>query len=317
MSAVTAASPFARRFLAWMGERFPVANGILALVLFAGALLCGRSLAQDGRVPLRIGDLLGFLAVYGFFLMLRVFDEHKDYRDDCVLYPGRVLQRGLITLGHLKVAGVLAILAQAGASIYYDHGLGRVSALWLLTFGWSLLMAREFFAHDWLKPRLLLYALSHMMVMPIAMLWMVQMGLGATPLPASVTWLAALSFLSGLSFELARKLKAPADERPGVDSYTRTFGTTRAPLVVLAVVAGAAVALGQVVRVVRGGSLGVVAPVVLAAAVLLPAVALLRFRAAPSAKGAKLAETMAGAATLIGYLLLAGTVIAHRGIAWR
>jgi 4-hydroxybenzoate polyprenyltransferase len=317
MSDVTATSALPRRFLAWMGERFPVANGILALVLFAGALLCGRALAGAGPVAVRPGDLLGFLAVYGFFLMLRVFDEHKDYAADCVNHPGRVLQRGLITLSHLKVAGLFAILAQAGGSVYYDHGFGRVAPLWLATFGWSLLMAREFFVPEWLRQRFALYTISHMLVMPIAMLWMVQMGLGATPLPASAAWLAALSFLSGLSFELARKLKAPADERDGVDSYTRLFGTTRAPLVVLAVVAGAAVALGQVVRVVRGGTLGVVAPVVLALAVVLPAVALLRFRAAPSAGGAKLAETLAGAATLIGYLLLAGTVIAHRGVAWR
>jgi 4-hydroxybenzoate polyprenyltransferase len=317
MSAVTIESPFPRRFLAWMAERFPVANGILALVLFAGAMLAGRTLAADGPVALGPGDLLGFLAVYGFFLMLRVFDEHKDYEADCVNHPGRVLQRGLITLGHLKVVGVLAILAQAGGTIYYDHGFGRAGVLWLATFGWSLLMAREFFAPEWLRPRLTLYTISHMLVMPLMMLWIVQLGLGAKPLPVSAAWFAALSFLSGLSFELSRKLKAPEDERPGVDSYTRLFGTSRAPLVVLVVVIAAAAALAQVVRLVRGGSFGVVAPVVLAAALLLPAAALLKFRAAPSAKGAKLAETMAGAATLVSYVLLAGTVIAHRGIAWR
>ena len=82
MSTVTRESAFARRFLAWMGERFPVANGVLAGVLFAGAMLAGRALAAPGPVRVGPGDLLGFLAVYGFFLMLRVFDEHKDYESD-------------------------------------------------------------------------------------------------------------------------------------------------------------------------------------------------------------------------------------------
>src|SRR2546421_12460953 len=95
---------FVRRFLSWVHERFPLANGLLYLPLYLAALLLGR---RGGA--LEPFDAFGFAAAWSFFLMLRVFDEHKDFDSDRALYPQRVLQRGLVTLRHLKIVGVAAI----------------------------------------------------------------------------------------------------------------------------------------------------------------------------------------------------------------
>ena len=104
---LTREDPWIRRILAWGNERFPLANGILTFVLFTTALLFGRLVASaDGvAVPIGLADLLPFFAYYGFFFMLRVFDEHKDYELDCHNHPERVLQSGLITLKDLKILG--------------------------------------------------------------------------------------------------------------------------------------------------------------------------------------------------------------------
>ncbi len=106
-------------------------------------------------------------------------------------------------------------------------------------------MRVEFGAGCWLRVRLVLYALSHVLIMPLVIGW-----LYAAYLPDSVDisylpllWL--LSLLGGFSFEPARKLPAPAAERAGVDSYSRALGYEPALALAVAVllVGGAVQAL--------------------------------------------------------------------------
>jgi 4-hydroxybenzoate polyprenyltransferase len=330
---LTIEASFATRFFAWVRERFPLVNGVLFLVLFVCAVLVGRAIGGDasgggasgggasgggaGALRLTARDLLGFAGVWAFFLLLRVFDEHKDYDLDCRNHPGRVLQRGLITLTHLKIAGAIAVTIQIVASVAYDRGFGSVTAWWGVTLGWSLLMAREFFARAWLARRLVIYAVSHMLVMPLALLWMVQMGAGRVRLPVDIGWLCGLSFLSGFAFELARKIKAPDDEREGVDSYTKVLGTTGAPIATIAVLCGGVAMSAALLRVVVGG-VPLVAFLALVAGTLLPASVLIGFARKPSARLARLGEASVSLAMLIGYVVVIVTIAASRGleVAW-
>lgn len=313
---VSAQSPLPARLLAWAGERFQAVNGVFCMVLYGAALTCGRASAP-GPLALAPLDIAGFFAAYAFLLMLRVYDEHKDYELDMKNHPQRVLQRGLITLGHLKVAGALAILLQLVVSLAYDgFGLGAVLQRWLLVFVWSALMAKEFFISEWLGKRLVLYAVSHMVVMPMSVLWMVQMGAGQGPLPRAAWLLAGLSFLSGSAFEIGRKTRAPQDERETVDSYSKTLGLSGAVAALLTVSAMAGALLLWLLSEVGGAlsPLGIAAALVAAA---LPVAPLLRFLRAPSSKGAKLNEAALGMQALICYVALSGTLLLQRGALWR
>jgi len=298
-----------------MAERFPPANMVAAVLVWAAALVWGRALSTSGPLAFGARDAAGALAAVGFFLMLRVFDEHKDYAADCVTHPNRVLQRGVVTLQHLKVVGAVAVGVQLGASLLIDGGMGPTTRTWLLALVWSLLMAREFFAGDWLRSRLVLYAVLHMAVMPLAVLWMVRMGSADAGLPAVAWWLPAASYLTGFSFEIARKLKAPGDERSGVDSYTRAFGTRRAPLVLAVVLTIAVAAFLMMVRLAAGGWVALAGAGVLVAALLGALAALLRFRSQPDTRAARASETRVGLAVAVSHLVLVITVLVARGIA--
>lgn len=311
------ASPLARRFLAWMAERFPAANAVLVLLVWAAAFAWGRFHAGPGTVAFRPRDAVGFLAAYGYFFLLRVFDEHKDYAHDKIAHPHRVLQRGLITLQHLRVAGSIAVAVQLGASLLLDGGVGPVTLAWAAALVWSVLMAREFFVGEWLRPRLVLYAFSHMVAMPLCVHWMVRMGSGNAPLPAPAYLLPLTSYAYGFAIEIGRKLKAPADERPEVDSYTKAFGTHRAPvvlgLVLLLVTAGFA---WMVALCTAGTPLRVALAVVLLAGAM-SVVACNPFRIEPSARTAKMCETAVGVLVLVDHLALLVAVLATRGVTLR
>lgn len=305
--------PWMVRFFAWIMERFPPPNWLLIGVLFVTGLVLGRAWAGHEAIELHPADFGGLVAAISFFLMLRIFDEHKDYKIDCINHPQRVLQRGLITLAQLKLVGVFAIGFQATWSVYVDRGLGPVTYLWLVVIGWSLLMAQEFFVGEWLKRRVVLYGFSHMLVMPMAMLWWVQMGHGTEWFPPKALILAAMSFCAGASFEIARKTWGPEEERETVDSYARVFGIGRAPfiivgLVLVSVVLCAFVLLGVGVEPLWPWLAG------LGVLVVAPVVALVKFRCHPSAAGRKANEAAVGLFLLLAYGLVIAAVLVDRGL---
>ncbi|MFU8803947.1 MAG: prenyltransferase [Bradymonadaceae bacterium] len=316
MSPVTMQSPFPRRLLAWFNERFPFEHGILFFTLYATAVLVGRYATSAGALDVGVKELLGFLPVWCFFLMLRVFDEHKDFESDCHNYPERVLQSGKISLGHLKVVGALAIVTQLVGSILLDGGFGAVTIWWLGVFAYSLLMAREFFVGEWLSKRLVLYATSHMLVMTLAMLWMAQIGAGSAALPWQAGLLGGLAFLCGGAFEVARKIRAPEEERDEVDSYTKSFGTGGAPIVVGGLLTVSIVVLGGLVVWITDGTPSPAWFAVLMAILVVPLITLQKFRRHPTPKGRKVNEGLVSMAMLASYLVVIAAIVTTRGIGW-
>lgn len=321
-SAKTASSESSNRpplhlaFWAWMRERFPPSHAVLFVVLYLTAALTAQAMVRPGPVIVRLSDASSCAAAYAFFLMLRIFDEHKDYAVDAVNHPDRALQRGWITLAHLRVLGAIAILVQLLVSLVSDDGWGPVTQWWLIALGWSLLMAREFFAADWLRSRLLLYAASHMLVMPLVMMWMAQMGVGRTALPLSIGWLAALSFTSGFAFEVARKTKAPADERDGVDSYSAIAGPRRAALLTSLFVGLSGALATRVTLAVADGMPAWLAIGVIVLVALLVIGQLVTFGSHPSPAGAKRCEKVVSVALLASHAAIIGAIVAERGLRW-
>jgi 4-hydroxybenzoate polyprenyltransferase len=231
---LTRESPFPRRLSAYLAERFPLlGHGVLIAAYYSSNQFLARTLTHPGQ-PMRYdrSTLLGALTLLGFFFHLRVFDEHKDYAEDCLHYPGRVLQRGLVTLRDLKILGALAIAAEVALS-----ALRGPAAFvgWLFPFIFSLLMLKEFFVRDWLKRHFLTYAVSHLLVMPLLSLMVFSFATGRPPWEAPL-WFgvyAWVGFFVTFNWEVSRKIRAPEDEIEGVDTYTRVFGTYGAAWVVL------------------------------------------------------------------------------------
>jgi len=285
---------------------------VLALVVYLAALLAGRALTSSGELWLGVTDAVGFAGVWGYFLMLRVFDEHKDYHHDASNHPERVLQRGLVSLDHLKAVGAVAIALQVASVLIVDGGSGPVAVRWAIAMAWSLLMLKEFFVGEWLERHFVLYAASHLLAMPLALLWMAQMGAGDRPLPESVLWLAAAGGLLGAAIETARKVRAPEDERIGIATYTKVLGIRGSAAAIGAVMAGLTVAIAKLMD-----ALGIPTPAALCAigaalsAALAAAVA---FARRPTSAAASRVEAITGLAVLVQLVSLVAALVAERGI---
>jgi hypothetical protein len=307
------------RIVAWMNERFPFANALLFFILYLTSAAVARA-ALDQEIKISLLDVFNCLITWGLFLVIRIFDEHKDYDLDVLNHPQRVLQSGLITLKHLKILAAVSITAQLIFSLYLDGFiLGSATISWLIMFGYLCLMGVEFFCGEWLEKRLTLYAFTHMMIMPLTVFWLANI---ATPsaditdvLTPSLYIMMLLAFVSGFCFEIARKTRGPEEERETVDSYSKIFGTKGSAYVVMGLITGMLISQALLlfflsVEYIWAYSIALVVTYALAIKQVLS------FVSAPNLKGREKNEAAIAINMLVGYLVIIIAVLINKGIAW-
>lgn len=230
------------RWWIFQQERFPVFKYGLLIAVFSGSAVSYATLLQ-GRSLVSVLPAWGvaFVSVFGFFLQLRIADEFKDAEDDRRYRPDRPVPRGLVSLTELGILGVAIALVQLSVALWFKP---QLVLLLVLVWGYFGLMGVEFFVRDWLKAHFTIYLLSHMVILPL-------IGLYAT---ACADWLPGtfpsgefipfliLCFCNGMVIEIGRKIRSPADEQPGVQTYSALWQPGKAAMVWLGVMGCTAIA---------------------------------------------------------------------------
>jgi 4-hydroxybenzoate polyprenyltransferase len=226
------------RLWIYQKERFPLlSHSVLVLALTIG--VSGFASAGEGWPPWP-RMIAAFAVAFGFFLLLRISDEFKDAEDDAAYRPYRPVPRGLVTLRELARVGVVVVALQLVITLLLGWALlPYLLAAWLLMF----LMSQEFFVADWLRARPVPYMLSHMLILPLFDFYLLAaawQGHGAPPV--AFGWFLLATYTNGIVFEVGRKVRAPADEETGVETYSALWGAARAAWVwcLAVVVAGSA-----------------------------------------------------------------------------
>lgn len=298
-----------KRLWIYQAERFPLAmTGLLVAVFVLSGISVSAALGGRSLPPV-VEIVAVWFATLTMFFQMRAADEHKDLPDDRRYRPERPIPSGLVSLRLiLLLAGALSIVALTAVAMVDPHLIWLIVAAWV----WIGLMTVEFFAPRWLKARPLLYGVSHMAIMPVIAIfatgadWLTA---DAAPSPA-LGWFCALSFALGAVVEIGRKVRAPNDERRGVDTYSALYGPTRAALawacsalLAAACLVGLANALGAAVAIELVAALIVIASATLAA----------MFALIPSPATARWIDRSSGLLVLVGYSVLAVVAISIGG----
>ncbi len=289
------------RWLVYARERFPLAqNGALIAAFSASAIAFSALVRGAGHFPAWYLVAAGFASSFLMFALLRIADEFKDAGDDARWRPYRPVPRGLVTLRQLAFAGAMCMGLQLAIALAVNVRL--VPELFIV-WAWFGLMSAEFFARGWLRAHPVVYIASHMLIVPLidwyvsSFDWLVA----GVPAPSALGWFLAVTFLNGLVVEVGRKIRAPQDEEPGVETYTALWGRRGAMLVwggaiacnvALATIAAAHIGFARV-------DLAIFGALALGAAAC--GVMFLRSRRAGSGRRI---EQMTGAWTLGSYLFL-------------
>jgi hypothetical protein len=288
-----------RRFWTYQRERFPIlAHGPLILA-FSLCAVCFSSLLRGAeRFPACPVLAVAFLSSFFSFLHLRLADEFKDFEEDSRYRPYRAVPRGVVTLRELGVLWVLTGILQLALALSLSIWL---VPLLLLIWVYVALMSREFFCRSWLKAHPFTYMWTHMFIMPLidfyatACDWMIASG----PPPSGLYWFVLVSFLNGFIIEIGRKIRAPADEEIGVETYSVLWGRSGAVNAWLF-----AMALTGVLALIAVNKIGFLVPVAIVLGSLFTGSVFIALRFLRTPRNGKAFEILSGIWTLCLYLFL-------------
>ena len=198
------------------------------------------------KVPIIWYKLLPlFIIIFMFFFQLRITDEFKDYEEDLKYRSYRPVQRGIISLKALGKIGLATIIIQ----IILAHVINpKLIYFMLLVWIYMFLMTKEFFIKNWLTERILIYALSHVVIMIFITLVIVK-GTGyilqdhfsetlylllekyEKNIFIGLIPLFALNYLNGIVLEIGRKTRRADEEEHGVQTYSKLWGRKKAVII--------------------------------------------------------------------------------------
>ncbi|NVO12414.1 MAG: UbiA family prenyltransferase [Rhodoplanes sp.] len=303
MSDLAGADPksLAGRLWIYQAERFPLARTIPLLLAFSASSVTASAHLAGRPVPEFWAYATAFVVVLVFFWQMRVADEVKDADTDARWRPERPIPRGLVSLRLIVGLGIASSFVALAAAFAFDPWL---VLLVLMVWAWLGLMTVEFFAPKLLHASPALYLATHMAIMPLIDVFLtgcewLPAGHG---LPTGLWTFLLMSLANGCVAEFSRKIWAPVNERPGVDTYTSAWGISAA----VAALAGAWL-LGFFALIAYGHVLAMTKWFVIAgAAASLPiAGSMITLLASPTPAAQKRLETLSGIWILLCYVLAA------------
>ena len=214
-------------------ERFePVSHFTMIVVFLLVHILLARSIFNLRISVLPIVCL--FVATTAFYFKLRLYDEVKDYELDVVINKKRPLPRGLLNHQDMYLGMVICIAIEA--VLFATQGVEGLLSIFI-TIGYSLLMFKEFFIKDIIRPHLTTYAMLHTIVTSFLSITIFSF-LSTESFYQTLTnkdciYFALANWMLFNIFEFGRKTFAPSEERPNVDTYSSLFGKWGATLLVL------------------------------------------------------------------------------------
>ena len=260
---------YIKNFKIYLNERFPLGKNSFFVLIFtlSGYIytellynskiikpillkeISRASLLWDkeiDKVPIIWYKLLPlFIIIFMFFFQLRITDEFKDYEEDLKYRSYRPVQRGVISLKTLRKIGIATVIVQ----IILAHVINpKLIYFMLLVWIYMFLMTKEFFIKNWLTERILIYALSHVVIMIFITLVIVK-GTGyileshfletlylsvekyGKNIFIGLVPLFALNYLNGIVLEIGRKTRKSDEEEHGVQTYSNLWGRKKAVII--------------------------------------------------------------------------------------
>jgi 4-hydroxybenzoate polyprenyltransferase len=221
------------KWVIFIKERFdPLTHFLMILVFVTVHILLVNKLSPVSLTFFQI--LLLLIAVSLFYFKLRLYDEVKDYELDVIINAHRPLPRGLVSHQDMYKGMIFCIFLE----IFFFSFQGSHAIISIITaIIYSLLMYKEFFIKDIIRPHLTTYAISHTFVTSLLSMaiftFINQKQYIENIFDKNFFYFALSNWMLFNIFEFGRKTFAPSEERPNVDTYSSLFGKKLAVILVL------------------------------------------------------------------------------------
>jgi hypothetical protein len=174
----------------------------------------------------------GGISMVLFNLLLRVFDELKDFESDKIHFPNRPLVSGKITHGDLyQLIGLLVCLLTI---LQVPFLLRPVFPMFLAVMFFSYLMLKWFFAKEKISGSLPLAFLTHHPIVFLHQLYTLSFFTPVELAPPRVLLFLAGVALCATCWEISRKMRGTTEE-DRYTTYTKIWGVRGAAAALFAV----------------------------------------------------------------------------------
>lgn len=221
---------FFYRWHIFLEERFPLAKHIILIIFL---FLSNAFIALNSLKYLELKNaILSLTVVFITFIRLRIFDEIKDYKSDCLSYPTRPLARKIISVSEAKKISFILMCLELFISLII--GIPSLIACSIVCL-YSFIMYKEFFIGSWLRPKLATYALTHTLISSFISLFIFS---SLTKeyffnAPKNVLLFSFSNWMIFNVFEFGRKTFSKDEEKKNIASYSKNFKPLGATLCVL------------------------------------------------------------------------------------
>ena len=243
---------FLKKWYIYQKERFPVLiYGIYILAIVLGTfaisnIICNNASSEKlhiyARSQLHGAPSLGvvlwiriipmYIVTFLQFLMVRIIDEFKDYKEDCKYRPYRPVPRGLITLKELKILFIICVILQFGITLFVEP----VSVMYLIgVWIFFALMSKSFFIKKFLDKHILIELILDELLMPILVVFLSRFITYVNPTSSFYSYInigdilpfIIMTYIISCIVEIARKVRCKEDEEKGVKTYTAVLGINK------------------------------------------------------------------------------------------
>ena len=245
---------YIKNFKIYLNERFLLGKNSFFVLIFTLSGYIYTSLLYNSKIMYLFTNVVKirifqykiialFIIIFMFFFQLRITDEFKDYEEDLKYRAYRPVQRGIICLKTLEKIGIATVIIQIMLAHVIDPEI-----IYFIIFVWiyMFLVAKEFFIKKWLTKRILIYALSHVVIMVFITLVIVEATQYIVPknifdvfilqryrhnIDFALIPLFTLNYLNGIVLEIGRKMRRADEEEHGVQTYNKLWGRKKAVVV--------------------------------------------------------------------------------------
>jgi 4-hydroxybenzoate polyprenyltransferase len=292
-----------KRLYLYQKERFPVlGHGLLVASFSFSAIAYSRICRGAGGFVNLHTYLTGIFTTVTLFLLVRIFDEFKDRKEDALYRKHLPVPRGLVSLKELLVLGIILVVLQVAVNLYF---FPKMLLIYGVVIAYLSLMGVEFFVPAWLKKHPFWYVTSHMFIIPLIDIYASGLDwlLGGYPPPPGLAFFFAVSYLNGIVLEVGRKIRTPQGEATGVITYSSLLGPAKAVYLWISVLL---LTLGISMAALHVAAYRTTPFLILTVMFLLCSLTGILFLKKRTQQLSKLLETLSAVWTLVMYLTLGG-----------
>ena len=202
-------------FFRYIKERFPLSFNIPIIFILNVTIYMAAGITEN-EIIFSTTVIPGFIAIFLVFFHLRLFDDLKDYSKDKKTY--------IMTQKQIKYLAFFAILLEIILVLF----LGLITLFfYLIVLLYSILMLYEFFLSEKLTKNILLYNLTHQIIIIFIGIYVYSFYYKTYKIDKPIFFLFLILILIILSmFELIRKIKSKC-EKDYERSYEYKIGKPR------------------------------------------------------------------------------------------